>query len=196
MPASLPTRRGSGGRGARERILTAAEALLRDQGINATGVAELAVAAQVSKRTLYHHFPSKDDLVIAYLRERAHDRERGPEHVLARSDLSARARLLELFALAETESAPTRGSPFVNAAIEVSDPRHPVRRFVIEHQQQFTERLGDIAREAGARDPEGVGRQLALLYTGAAAQAVVDDSAEAGALAYAMAASILNRAIG
>lgn len=195
MSPPLPPRQGTGGRGARDRILRAAETLFRRHGINATGVAELAAAANVSKRTLYHHFPSKDDVVLAYLRDRSDDRESGPESVLSRSDLSPRARLLELFVLAESEGRPHRGSPFVNAAVEVADPRHPVHRFAADLERDFTERLAGIAREAGARDPEGVAIRLALLYNGAAAHAVVTDTTEAGPIAYAMAASILDRAI-
>ncbi|MFZ0042982.1 MAG: TetR/AcrR family transcriptional regulator [Solirubrobacteraceae bacterium] len=195
MPPPPSPRQGSGGRGARERILRAAEILFRKHGINATGVAELAAAAKVSKRTLYHHFPGKDDVVLAYLRECSDDRDSGPESVLSRSDLSPRARLLELFVLAESQSRPHRGSPFVNAAIEVADTRHPVHRLAADLERDFTERLAGIAREAGARDPEGVAIRLALLYNGAAAHAVVTDSTEGGRVAYAMAAAILNDAI-
>jgi AcrR family transcriptional regulator len=195
MPPTLATRQGPGRRGARDRILTAARALFGEHGINATGVAELAAEAQVSKRTLYHHFPSKDDVILAYLDELAHDTTQGPESVLSRTDLSARARLLELFAAAGGTRHPMRGDPFVNAAVEVTGPGHPVHAAVAEHKRRFTERLGDIAREAGAADAEGVGRRLALLYDGAAAQAVVYDSAEPAADAYAMAAAILRQAI-
>ena len=89
-----------------------------------------------------------------------------------------------------------RGCPFVNAAVELADPRHPAHRLAAEHKQRFAERLADLAREAGARDAERVGRRLALLYDGAAAQAVVSDSAESAAEAHAMAAALLDEAIG
>src|SRR6202165_6308620 len=56
------------GRGARERILGAAQQLFRDQGINRTGMDQLCAAAQVSKRTAYQHFTGKDELVAEYLR--------------------------------------------------------------------------------------------------------------------------------
>jgi AcrR family transcriptional regulator len=193
MATEPPTR---GGRGARARILQAANALFRERAINATGVAELAAAAHVSKRTLYQHFPTKDEVVLAYLRECADEIVLGAHSVLTRGDLSARARLLELFVPAEPGPGGRRGSPFVNAAVEIPDPRHPVHRFAAEHQDRFTQRLADLAREAGASDPERVGRQFALLYDGAAAQAVVSDSDAPAALAYTMAAAILDRAIG
>jgi AcrR family transcriptional regulator len=192
---ALPTRQGPGGRGARARILQAARVLFAERGINATGVAELATAAQVSKRTLYRHFASKDDVIVAHLKAYEDDPALGPERVLARTDLSPRAQLLELFTALGEQPRPMRGDPFVDAAVELPDPDHPAHRLAAEHQQRFTERLADIARDAGARPAEQVGRRLALLYDGAAAQSVVSDSDEPAAEAFAMAASILREAI-
>jgi AcrR family transcriptional regulator len=186
---------GAPGRGARARILTAARVLFTERGINVTGVAELCAAAHVSKRTLYHHFSGKDDVVRAYLSAVAADASTGPEAVLSRSDLAPRARLLELFATLAAERRPLRGSPFVNAAVEVPDPDDPVHRLAAEHAGRFAERLADLARAAGARNAEQVGRRLALLYHGAAAHAIVFDSPEAVIDATAIATVILRDAI-
>lgn len=169
--------------------------LFRQNGINATGVAELAAAAQVSKRTLYQHFAGKDELVAAYLRAVGDDPQAGPERALARSDLTPRARLLELFATLADDDHPLRGCPFVNAAAELAEPGHPGHRAAAEHKQEFAQQLADLAREAGAHDPDRVGRRLALLYDGAAAQTVIFDSGDAAAEAHAMAAQILDEAI-
>jgi AcrR family transcriptional regulator len=149
----------------------------------------------VSKRTLYHHFASKDELVVAYLAGFAQDRSYAPEAILARSDLAPRARLLELFAALIDDCRPLRGDPFVNAAVEEADPTARAHRLSAEHKRRFTERLADLARAAGARDPERVGRRLALLYDGAAAQVVVHDSPDPAAEAQAMAAEILRDAL-
>jgi AcrR family transcriptional regulator len=195
MSSNLPKRETPAGRGARQRILQASRVLFRNRGINATGVAELSAAAQVSKRTLYQHFASKDELVTAYLRSYLTDPEFGPERALGRSDLTPRARLLELFATIADDDHPMRGCPFVDVAIEVPDPQHPAHRLAAEHKRDFAGRLADLAREAGARDADRVGRRLALLYDGAAAQAVVHDSADTVAEAHAMAAAILDQAI-
>ncbi|MGZ4245604.1 MAG: TetR/AcrR family transcriptional regulator [Solirubrobacteraceae bacterium] len=193
-PAGDPPPR-SGGRGARGRILAAARVLFHRHGINATGVAELCAAAHVSKRTLYQHFAGKDQLVAAYLRAFAEDPHYAPEAVLAREDLAPRARLLELFATLASDGHPMRGCPFVNAAVELPDPAHPGHRFAAAHKPRFAERLAGLAREAGARDADRVGRRLALLYDGAAAQIVVHDSPEPAAEAQALAAAILSEAI-
>jgi AcrR family transcriptional regulator len=195
MPAVLPSRESPGGRGARGRIVQAALVLFAQRGINKTGVADLAAAAQVSKRTLYQHFASKDDVIVAYLEAFEDDPALGPEGVLARTDLAPRARLLELFAALGAQQRPLRGCPFVNAAVELADPEHPAHRLAGAHKRRFTEQLTAIARDAGARPAEQVGRRLALLYDGAAAQMVAYDSAQPAEDAFVLAAAILRETI-
>src|ERR1700710_2478656 len=78
------------GRGARERIVSAAQQLFRDQGINATGMDQLCAVAEVSKRTLYQHFAGKDELIAEHLRR--FDPDILPE-VFDRADLTPRERL-------------------------------------------------------------------------------------------------------
>ena len=82
------------GRGARERILSASRQLFRDQGINSTGMDQLCAVAEVSKRTLYQHFPGKDELIAEHLRR--FDPDVLPE-VFDRTDLAPRQRLLAVF---------------------------------------------------------------------------------------------------
>lgn len=193
--ATASARSPSGGRGARARIVTAAAKLFRERGINVTGVAELVAAAHVSKRTLYQHFESKDDVVLAYLQAFELDPGLCAEGTLTRTDLSARARLLELFTALAEQQRPFRGCPFAAAAIELPDPAHPAHRFAAAHKARFAEQLSELAREAGARPAEAIGRRLALLYDGAAAQVAVMDSPEPAAEAFALAAALLETAI-
>jgi AcrR family transcriptional regulator len=183
------------GRGARDRILTAARALFRDPGINATGIAELVATARVSRRTLYQHFASKDELIVAYLRELAGDPAAAPERVLAREDLTARARLLEMFAALGDGPRPLRGDPFVAAAVELADPGHPARRLIARHQRELAERLGELARAAGARDAERLGERLLVLYDGAAAAVLAADDPGPIAAATSIARTLLADAI-
>jgi AcrR family transcriptional regulator len=185
----------SGGRGARTRILETARELFSRHGIDVTGVAELAAAAHVSKRTLYQHFASKDELVAAYLAAVAADPAYPPHAVLARGDLAPRARLLELYATLADDRRPLRGCPFVNAGTELADPAHPGRRIVVAYKREFTDRLSDLARDAGARSAERVGRRLALLYDGAAAEVALYDDAEPATQAQALAAVLLHHAL-
>ncbi|OBJ04182.1 TetR family transcriptional regulator [Mycobacterium sp. 1165196.3] len=153
------------GRGARERILGAAQQLFREQGINNTGMDLLCTAAQVSKRTAYQHFGSKDGLIAEYLRR--HDVDTMPE-VLERAELTPRERLLAVF---EKPPAFTHDlmplCPFIAAAVEISDPEHPARVRAREYKTSVATRLSETAREAGAADPDLLGEQLALLLDGA-----------------------------
>jgi AcrR family transcriptional regulator len=152
----------------RERILTTARALFYREGIHATGVQRLAEAAHVSKRTLYEYFPSKNQMVEAYLRgieetggipnERALDNPGTP-----------RSRLLAIF-----DSRPAdrfRGCPFHNAAVEAADDMPGVHAIVHEHKLWFIGRLIETAAQAGATDPYQLGHQLAVLFEGALALA-------------------------
>jgi AcrR family transcriptional regulator len=181
------------GRGARTRILAAASTLFGRQGFNATSINELRAEARVSKRTLYQQFVSKDELVLAYLDES--ERTSAAYLLLAREQLAPRARLLELFTTVAEQPRPLAPDPFVAAAIEFPDPEHPIHRAAATYSRRFTTRLSDLARAAGARDPEKVGRQLALLYHGAAERAMLEDPTAVVADAYALAAAILRDAI-
>ena len=173
------------GRGARERILSASQQLFPDQGINGTGVDQLCAAAGVSKRTLYQHFAGKDELIAEYLRR--FDPEVLPE-VFERTDLTARERLLAVFDI----HSPL--CPFIGAAVELQDPSHPARLFARDYKTAFAARLIDTAREAGARDPEQLGEQLALLLDGASARSRVLN-ADAFATATAIAVVLIDNAL-
>ncbi|WP_198943480.1 TetR/AcrR family transcriptional regulator [Actinokineospora bangkokensis] len=154
-----------GGRGARERILAAAVDVFYREGIHVTGVARLAEAASVSSRTFYQHFPSKNALVAAYL-----ERIDPPvERRLDEAGLSARERLVSLFDPPGQEPETVRGCPFHNAVVEGAGELPEVREIARRHKDRFTQRLVDTAAEAGARDPEELGRQLAVLFEGALA---------------------------
>jgi AcrR family transcriptional regulator len=184
----------AGGRGARARILAAARELFYRQGINVTGVAELCAVASVSKRTLYQRFAGKDEVVAAYVSDLAADPAYPPHAVLTREDLAPRARLLELYSTLADGRRPLRGCPFVNAGIELADPAHPARIIAAAYKAEFADRLSALAREAGARDSERVGRRLALLYDGAAAQVALSDRPEPATEAQALAAALLQAA--
>ena len=160
-----------GGRGARERILRAADRLFYQQGIHATGVAALAAEAHVSTRTLYQHFATKNALVEAYLRRHEGVVPIPSEMELERDDLPAAERLLAIFTPLEAHDAVLRGCPFHNAAIEAAGALPGVAEVVEEHKKAFLARIIATAREAGAADPHSLGRQLAVLYEGANALA-------------------------
>jgi AcrR family transcriptional regulator len=175
------------GRGARERILAAAQQLFRDQGINRTGMDQLCAVAQVSKRTAYQHFASKDELVAEYLRRFDPDVMPG---VFDRTDLTPRERLLAAFEM----PASTPLCPYLGAAVELHDPDHPAARHAHDYKTAIAARLSETAREAGATDPGQLGEQLALLIDGASVRSrVLDDNCFPAAAA--VAAVLIDNAI-
>jgi AcrR family transcriptional regulator len=162
-----PIRRG--GRGARDRILRAAAELFARDGIHATGIARLTDVAHVSTRTLYQHFPGKDAIVAAYLRRFVTETPVPAVVQLARDDLDPRERLLAVFLEPARLDGVVRGCPFHNAAVEAAGTMPEVTELVERYKREFTHRLAEVAAEAGAREPETLARQLALLYEGSRA---------------------------
>ncbi|MFD6160589.1 TetR/AcrR family transcriptional regulator [Nocardia sp. NPDC060256] len=181
------------GRGARERILAAATTLFETQGITTTGMEQVATRAPVSKRTLYLHFPTKDQLVVAYLR---HLVEAGHtmDSVLDRQDLPPRQRLLELFTVPDPGTGPIRGCPFIDAAAEFPDPDSAVHAYTRQQKQRFTERVIDQVRQLGATHPDALGEQLAILADGVASRSMVFNDPACGKHARAAAAALLDAA--
>jgi AcrR family transcriptional regulator len=162
-----PTRRG--GRGARERILTAATTLFYREGIQATGVQRLTQEANVSKRTFYQHFASKTDLVEEYLRGIHQAGGTASEQAIDTASGTPRQRLLAIFDAAPVDRV--RGCPFHNAAVEAAGAMPGVDDIVHAHKLEFIERLIQAAALAGATDPYRLGHQLAVLFEGAKALA-------------------------
>jgi AcrR family transcriptional regulator len=172
-------------------LLEAASDLFYRLGITAVGVDALSEAAHVSKRSLYQHFGSKDELVAEALRTRA------PAIMarwLAAVDASARPRerILTVFETLRTLSlAPGfRGCPFVNVATELVDPTHPARAVARAAKQALHDFFRDNAAEAGAHHPDTLADQLTMLFDGAMAQRLVGLDIDPAAAAQAAAVLI------
>lgn len=192
MATSTTATRSRRGRGARERIERAAAELFYRHGIHATGVELVAQEANVSKRTLYQHFASKNDLVDNYLRTIDARGGSPMERRLDNVDLPARDRLLAVFDAAPADIF--RGCPFHNAAVESAGAMPGTDGIVRTHKQEFTRRLVAVAQEAGVADPHLLGHQLAVLFDGATAMATsVNDTAPL-VHARAAAATLINAA--
>jgi AcrR family transcriptional regulator len=181
-----------GGRGARERIERAAAQLFYRNGIHATGVELIAQRANVSKRTLYQHFASKNDLVDNYLRV-IDARGVAAGKRLGDTTLSARERLLAIFEGSGGEIL--RGCPFHNAAVESAGALASTDQIVRTHKREFTRRLVDGARAAGVGDPHLLGQQLAVLFEGATALATSLNDTAPYVHARAAAATLIDAAL-
>jgi len=162
---------------ARERILDAASAAFYARGLGAVGVDSIVEDAGVAKATLYRHFRTKDDLVVAFLRRRdGRWRAWLREAVERLAEGRPAARPLCVFdALGEWfASEEFRGCAFINAATEIADPAHPARTAVEDHSRALRDYLRDLLDEAGSPDPDDDAGALLLLVEGAIISAVIE----------------------
>jgi len=144
---------------ARDRLLRTASAIFYSKGINTVGVEELVSRAQVTRATFYRHFPSKDDLIVAYLRM-TDELVRAEVGAITESGRSARDTINAIagWIVDQIRNSEFRGCAFLNAAAEYPDPESPVQRVVVEHRAWFQqvmqnelERLRGEPSEAGAQ---------------------------------------------
>jgi len=176
----------------RERLLAAANALFYEEGVHTVGIDRVIERAGVAKASLYSTFGSKEDLVRAYLTERHELRKRRLLQGIAKHQ-TPRDRILGIFdLLGESCAAPYfRGCAFINASAE--GPRTGKARTVCDESRAWMKNLfRDLARDAGAADPDQLGDQLMLLYDGAIITASMDSDASGAAKARAMAAGLLD----
>ena len=161
---------------ARERILDAASAAFYARGIAAVDVDAIVEEAGVAKATLYRHFRTKDDLVVAFLRRRDERWRAWLRDAVDRLADGPADRPLRVFdALGEWfASAEFRGCAFINAAAEIADPAHPARGAVEDHSRALRAYLHDLLDQAGSPDPDGDAGALLLLVEGAIISAVIE----------------------
>lgn len=160
------------------RILDIAGGLFAREGIRAVGIDRIIAEADIAKATLYRHYGSKEDLVLAYLAERHRVVMAGLHEVLALHD-APRAQIAEIFdRLHHKASNPEfRGCAFGLAVAEHGDSARLVA-LARMHKTAVARVLHDIARRAGFADPVQTGGHLALLYDGALARRAVFGSPE------------------
>ena len=180
---------------ARQRILETADRLLYQEGIRAVGIDRIIAEAEVAKMSLYKHFPSKDDLILAALAYRE-------EEILAffRAAMEQHSKKLKnplraFFAALKDffESPGFRGCPFQNAAVELADPTHPGTEFVRGHKQRFSEFLRGLVEETVGKAAAKVAPAVNILVEGAIMTAVIHGNPRAADVARDAAMKLLGQ---
>jgi AcrR family transcriptional regulator len=183
-PAELP---------ARERLLAAASELFQESGVQATGVDSIIKEAGVAKATFYRHFPSKDDLVVAWLRD---SRTRWFDGVRARLETQGGdpvEKIRSFFdGVAEwLDDGDYRGCPYLNTASEITEPTHPAQPVIREYLQEIEDYLASLIAAAGYRDSRALAAVLQTLTAGSISLAVARRSGAAVVSARDAAMSLL-----
>lgn len=166
---------------ARQRLLETATRLFYAGGIHAVGIDRIIAEAGVAKATFYSHFPSKDDLVVAYLE----DQDRiGRAAVAALPPQPPRKRLAAILGRISTAAVAGdyRGCPFLNAAAEYADPASPVRRAIEARRAWYHGVLREQLVADGDPAPEVSAALLVALSDGLLEIAYLDDPRSVPAL--------------
>lgn len=161
----------------RSRILDAASARFYAEGIRAVSADKVIADAKISKVTFYRHFPSKDDLVVAYLERRA-SWERSAVEIARNAAPADPGKVFTRIAQAigeESCSPGFRGCPFINAAAEYAEPDHPVRIAVDRHRSWFKSTIRDLLDESGIPESSDAADELVIVRDGAMVTGYLDD---------------------
>jgi len=176
-----------------ERLLETAYELFCLRGVRDVGVDELVDRAGVAKATLYRHFTSKDELILAFLQLREERWTLGwlEGSVRARGG-TPEERILSVFDLfgewfREPEYA---GCPFIKVLLEMG-PEHPAGAASMKHLETMHDFLAQLATQAGFREPDELALSLQLLLFGSIIQASSGHAAAAATRAQGMARAVM-----
>jgi len=180
----------------REQIVSEALKLFYRDGFNATGVDKIARVAGVSKKTLYNHFKSKNELVLATLRKRDEMFRNKIMRETERLGKTPEQRLLSIFDAHDSwfREKGFSGCMFINASAEYSAQDNPCHVVSAEHKRLVRDYIRDQAQQAGIEDPELLALQLNLLLEGAIVDAHVSGNTESAKLAKSMAEVVVRLA--
>jgi AcrR family transcriptional regulator len=160
---------GEGGAAIRERILEGVDRLFYAQGIKSVGVDAIAAELGISKKTLYRHFPSKDDLVIGYLRGRFRPLPEASTKPPAEQILAN----LEWIARSLSSARDFRGCAFLNVLAELGSEDSEVRELAVAYKESRRLWYLDLLSQLDVDDPDTLATQLALLVDGAYAVVLI-----------------------
>jgi len=152
----------------RERILLAARDLFYRHGIHAVGVEAIAETASTNKMTLYRHFRSKDDLIVAYAQQLANEGDEVLDRILAENTDCPQRQIAAWVDFVEDvlTNKRERGCALANAAVEL-EATHPARAVIEAYKQRKHDRLVGLFRAAQYRDPDLLADEVFLLFEGA-----------------------------
>lgn len=153
-----------------EKILATATSLFETRGIQASGIDTIIAEAGIAKATLYKHFPSKNLLITAYLRDKSDKFYEWLNARLVSKKANSIDILISLCELVELwiVTPEFHGLPFHIASVEFPDPEHPINQYSAVLAVELQGYLTKIAETAGAKDPEALSQQLTILFEGAA----------------------------
>ena len=180
---------------ARQRIVETAERLFYAEGVRAVGIDRIIAESEVAKMTLYNHFSSKDDLILAVLQYREEKFGGMFEKWMQRHVKKGMGRLEAFFAALKDwfESPGFRGCAFINASVELADADHAASQFSAEHKTRFHEMLTDIITETSGAKAAAIAPAIALMVEGAIVTAVMEQTSDPADVAKEAALALVSK---
>lgn len=160
---------------ARDRLLLTAAGLFYNNGVHAVGVDEIISRAQTTRSTFYRHFPSKDELIVSYLR--LADQQIRDAVATATSNPKspdAAVRAIANFVAGQVKSPEFRGCAFLKAAAEYSDPADPIHQAILAHRTWFHDTVLAAFKQVTRRAPQATAH-FVMLRDGAMAEGCLAD---------------------
>jgi len=181
----------------RDQLINTAIDLFAEQGFHATGIDTILEKSGVAKRTMYLHFRSKEELILAALRQFDGLFRNGFMRRVESAANSPKGQLLAMFDVAERWFARKKfyGCMFINAAGEYSDGDTPIRQACKDFKGMMKEYMRVLCKKAGAAHPETLAEELALLFEGAIVTAQISRKPKAAQVAKRAAQVLLDHAI-
>jgi AcrR family transcriptional regulator len=182
----------------RDQLVETALRLFCRNGFHATGIDRILADSGVAKMTLYNHFKSKDELIVAALRLRDERDRQALTREVERRGGGPVERLLAVFDVLNDrlQGKAFSGCAFINASAEFGDPRHPVHAACAEHKRLMRGYLRQLAEAAQLPEPGVLADQLGLLLEGAIVSAQVIGDRDAARKARRAAESLVGAARG
>ena len=181
----------------RDRILDNACRLFADHGVRAVGLQQIIDETGCGKNLLYREFANKDELVAAWLARVQDDWRASTDEVVAAHPGDPMGQMLALVrnTVDDVSKPGYRGCCSRNTYAEFPDPDHAVHRLATGHVEEIRLRLVDLAKDAGARDPEALGNRLMLIVDGVVTNGMVLGGEGAASEAVAFAEDVITAAL-
>lgn len=177
----------------RDHLLETALRLFNQHGYHATGIDLIIAEAGLAKTTLYRHFETKEDLILATLERRDEEARDAMRAFVEQRTSDPVERLLVTFDCLEAwfRDERFRGCPFVSAAGEHKDTDNPVFRAAALHKRLTLAYFEELAHAARFAEPKRMAAEINLLHEGAIAVAQMTRTTESARQARRMAAQLL-----
>lgn len=181
----------------REQLIETAARLFARNGFHATGIDTILAEAGIAKKTLYNHFRTKDELILAALRK--YDGEFRNNFMKSVEELAEtpEARLLAIFDVAKAWFSDNKfyGCMFINAVGEYSEQDSAVREVCKEFKRLMRGYIKSLVEQAGLKDIEILTNELALVFEGSIVTAQVSEQNDMAAeTAKRIAETLINNA--